>query len=64
MGLCYCGYFLHSVGFVGSCSAVKAYQQATSLTIKIQVIVPMVRLRAVMISWLLGGMQLSGSLLV
>ena len=46
---------------MGNCTAETAYQQATSLTIKIQF---MVRLRAVMISWLHGGVQLSGSLLV
>ena len=55
MGPCYCGYFLHIVAFVGNCSAVTAYQQATSLTIKIQFIVLTVRLMAVMISWLHGA---------
>ena len=55
MGPCYCGYFLHIVAFVGNCSAVTAYQQATSLTIKIQFIVLTVRLIAVMISWLHGA---------
>ena len=49
---------------MGNCSAVTAYRHATSLTIKIPPIVLMVRLRAVMISWIHGGMQLSGSLLV